>query len=200
MGCKAKIEVDPSAQPRYCKARTLPYAMRPQVEEELERLVTEGILEPVAHSEWGTPIVAALKSDKKTIRLCGDFRMIVNPVAKLDRYLVPRVEDLFATLTQGHFFFTKLDFLHAYQRSLWMKTPRSTSLSTLQRAYFDTPASLSAYHRPQPFFRERWSTYSRASQGWWCRLMTSWLLEKMRQVIGDYTIFSRNFHFFLSLS
>ena len=108
VGHKAKIEVDPSAQPRYCKARTLPYAMRPQVEEELERLVTEAILEPVAHSEWATLIVAALKSDKKTIRLCGDFRMTVNPVAKLDRYPVPRVEDLFATLTQGRLF-TKLD-------------------------------------------------------------------------------------------
>ena len=115
VGRKAKIEVDPSAQPRYCKARTLPYAMRPRVEEELERLVTEGILEPVAHSEWATPIVAALKSDKKTIRLCGDFRMTVNPVAKLDRYPVPRVEDLFATLTQGRHF-TKLDLRHAYQQ------------------------------------------------------------------------------------
>ena len=54
VGRKAKIEVDPSAQLRYCKARTLPYAMRPRVEEELERLVTEGIREPVAHSEWAT--------------------------------------------------------------------------------------------------------------------------------------------------
>ena len=115
VGRKAKIEVDPSAQPRYCKARTLPYAMRPRVEEELERLVTEGILEPVAHSEWATPIVAALMSDKKTIRLCGDFRMTVNPVAKQDRYPVHRMEDLFATLTQRRLF-TKLDLLHAYQQ------------------------------------------------------------------------------------
>ena len=74
--------------------------MRPRVEEELDRLVTEGILEPVTHSEWATPVVAALKSDKKTIRLCGDFRMTVNPVARLDRYPVPKVEDLFTTLKQ----------------------------------------------------------------------------------------------------
>ena len=108
VGCKAKIEVGPSAQSDYCKARTLLCAMRPRVEKELERLVTDGILESVAHSEWATPIVAAPKSDKKTIRLCGDFRRTVNPVAKLDRYPVPRVEDLFATLTQGRLF-TKLD-------------------------------------------------------------------------------------------
>ena len=41
--------------------------------------------------------------------------MTVNPVAKLDRYPVPKVEDLFATLTQGRFF-TKLDLRHAYQQ------------------------------------------------------------------------------------
>ncbi len=33
------------------KARTLPYAMRPKVEE-LGRLVAEGVIEPVAHAEW----------------------------------------------------------------------------------------------------------------------------------------------------
>ena len=67
----------------------------------------------MAHSEWATPIVAALKSNKKTIRLCGDFQMTVNPVAKLDRYPVHR--DLFVTLTQGRLF-TKLDLRHAYQQ------------------------------------------------------------------------------------
>ena len=56
--------------------------MRLKVEEELERLAADGIIEPVAHSEWVTPIVAVLKSDQKTVRLCGDFCMAVNPVAK----------------------------------------------------------------------------------------------------------------------
>ena len=46
VGRKAKIEVDPSAQTHYCKARTLPYAMRLRVEEELERLVTKASLIP----------------------------------------------------------------------------------------------------------------------------------------------------------
>ena len=89
--------------------------MRPRVKEELEGLVNEGIPEPMAHSEWATLIVAVLKSDKKTIHLCGDFCMTVNPIAKLDRYPVPRVEDLFVTLTQG-WLFTKLDLRHAYQQ------------------------------------------------------------------------------------
>ena len=113
-GQKAGIQVDPNAKPRYCKARTLPYSLRPKVEEELERQVSEGILEPVAQTEWATPIVAVLKSDK-SIRICGDFRVIVNPVAKLDRYPVPKIEDLLATLQRGRIF-TKLDLRNAYQQ------------------------------------------------------------------------------------
>ena len=113
-GQKASIQVDPNAKPRYCKARTLPYSLRPKVEEELERQVSEGILEPVAQTEWATLIVAVLKSDK-SVRICGDFRVTVNPVAKLDRYPVPKIEDLLATLQRGRIF-TRLDLWNAYQQ------------------------------------------------------------------------------------
>ena len=114
-GRQAKIEVDPDPIPHFCKARTLPYSMRAKVEEEIDRLVSEGILEPVEYADWAAPVVAVLKSDRKSIRLCGDFRMTVNPVAKLHRHPIPRVEDLFATL-QGGKKFTKLDLSQAYQQ------------------------------------------------------------------------------------
>ena len=114
-GHEAKIEVDPAATPRFCKARLIPYAMRSKVEDELTRLVAEGILEPVDYSDWAAPIVAVIKSDKTSVRVCGDFRMTVNPISKLNRYPMPRVEDLFATLGGGQSF-TKLDLSQAYQQ------------------------------------------------------------------------------------
>ena len=64
------------------------------VGDELERLV-KGTLEPVDYAEWAAPIVAVLKSDRKSVRICGDFHMTVNPVSKLNRYPLPMVEDLF---------------------------------------------------------------------------------------------------------
>ena len=88
-----------------------------KVEEELTRLVAEGILEPVTFSDWAAPIVAIWKSDKQSVRICGDYKMSVNPVSKLDRYPIPRVEDLFSTLSGGESF-SKIDLSQAYNQVL----------------------------------------------------------------------------------
>ena len=47
--------------------------------------------------------------------MCGDFRLTINPVSKLDQYPIPKVEDLFAMLDKGDTF-TKLDLSQAYQQ------------------------------------------------------------------------------------
>ena len=48
------------------------------MDKELTRLVEEGTLEPVEHSERAAPIVAVLKPDKKRVRICGDFKQTIN--------------------------------------------------------------------------------------------------------------------------
>jgi len=93
-GYQAKIEVEPSAKPHYAKARSVPYALRQKVEEELDRLVAEGILEPIEYSDWAASIIAVVKSDKKSVRICGDFRTTVNAMSQLNHYPIPKVEDL----------------------------------------------------------------------------------------------------------
>ena len=97
-GYQAVIQVDPDAQPRFCKARSVPYAMKKMVEQELERLVEEGTVESVQFSDWAAPIVPVLKADKSSVRICGDFSLTVNQVSKLDRYPIPKIEDLLASL------------------------------------------------------------------------------------------------------
>ncbi len=114
-GYQAKIHVDPNANPRFFKPTTVPYSMREGIEAELSKLVAEGTLVPVEHSDWAAPIVPVLKPDGKTVRICGDFRLTVNPVSKLDQYPIPKIEDLFATLARGEKF-TKLDLSQAYQQ------------------------------------------------------------------------------------
>ena len=83
-----------------------------KVEMELDRLVKIGVIEPVQHSDWASPIVSVVKQDG-TVRICGDFKQTVNKVTKVDAYPLPRVEDHFASLACGKSF-TKLDLAHAY--------------------------------------------------------------------------------------
>ena len=59
--------------------------------------------------------MAVLKSDKSSVRICGDFKVTVNPVVKLDKYPIPKIEDLFVHLAGGKTF-TKLDLSQAYQQ------------------------------------------------------------------------------------
>ncbi|XP_046546911.1 uncharacterized protein K02A2.6-like [Haliotis rubra] len=85
--------------------------MKEKVDKELDRLLAEGIIEPVQHSEWATPIVPVLKSDQ-TVRLCGDYKVTVNQACKPDPYPIPRIEDLYAKLSGGKSF-TKIDLRDA---------------------------------------------------------------------------------------
>jgi len=113
-GIKAKIYVNPEAQPKYCKARAVPYALRPKVESELKRLVSEGTIKPVQFAEWATPIVPIMKSSGD-VRICGDYKATINRASRLDNYPIPKTEDLVATIGGGEKF-SKLDLSQAYQQ------------------------------------------------------------------------------------
>ena len=55
------------------KARPVASAMKEKIEKELKRLTSLGILEPIQFSEWTSPIIPVLKSDR-SVRICGDFK------------------------------------------------------------------------------------------------------------------------------
>ncbi|XP_051962904.1 uncharacterized protein K02A2.6-like [Xyrauchen texanus] len=108
----ATLSLKPGTQPRFFQARVVPYAIRPKVEEEIDRLLKQGIISPVRFSEWATPIVPVIKKGGN-VRICGDFKITVNPALCAEHYPLPRIEDLFASLAGGQRF-SKLDLSHAY--------------------------------------------------------------------------------------
>ncbi|KAL6471846.1 hypothetical protein MHYP_G00204960 [Metynnis hypsauchen] len=126
-----KINVDREAQPQFCKPRPVPYAVKPLVESELQRLLDDKIIEPVQVAEWAAPIVPVRKPDG-SIRICGDYKLTVNRASRVDQYPIPKVEDLFAQLNGGQHF-TKLDMSHAYQQVVLEEESRRflPKLSTL---------------------------------------------------------------------
>ncbi|KAL2077680.1 hypothetical protein ACEWY4_027184 [Coilia grayii] len=111
-GFEASLTLKPGQQPKFCQARVVPYALRPKVEAELERLFQQGVISPVQFSDWATPIVPVIKKNGG-VRICGDFKVTVNPALRIEHYPIPRIEDLFASLSGGHRF-SKLDLSQAY--------------------------------------------------------------------------------------
>ncbi|KAI0240482.1 hypothetical protein LSAT2_008781, partial [Lamellibrachia satsuma] len=109
---QVKIHVKNGAIPRFFKARPIPYALKEKVENELDRLQHEGIIEPVQFSEWAAPIVPVCKANGQ-IRICGDYKVTINRSVVEDKYPLPRVNDLYASLAGGETF-SKLDLRHAY--------------------------------------------------------------------------------------
>nr|XP_037273565.1 uncharacterized protein K02A2.6-like [Rhipicephalus microplus] len=113
-GPPVKLYLKESAQPRFLKARTVPYAMRAQVSAEIDRLVEVGVLSPVSVAEWATPVVPVVKKNGD-IRLCGDFKLTVNPATRTEQYPLPKIDDIFAALSGGEVFST-LDLRNAYNQ------------------------------------------------------------------------------------
>ena len=98
---------------KFCKACWLSQALVDRAETELDRLVYEGIFEPIAHSNWAAPIVLFRKPDG-SIRICGDYKQTINRVSDSDKYHIPKTEDSFASLGKGEKL-EKLDLSYAYQ-------------------------------------------------------------------------------------
>ncbi|XP_013396381.1 uncharacterized protein K02A2.6-like [Lingula anatina] len=109
---KVHIRVKEDASPVFCKARPVPYALKPAIEAELNRLEQSGIIEKVDHSEWAAPIVVVPKSDG-SVRICGDYKVTVNQAVSQEQYPLPTAKDLFSTLAGGTVF-TKIDLSSAY--------------------------------------------------------------------------------------
>ena len=73
-----------------------------------------GELIPVEQSEWAAPIVVVNKKDGG-IRICGDFKVSVNPVISPQVYPLPTPEEMFSTLANGESY-SKLDLARAYKQ------------------------------------------------------------------------------------
>lgn len=72
-----------SNKPKYVKTRTVSFFLRSRVKE-LNRSEAEGTLTNVQHRDLATPIVPALKKNG-SIRICGDFRVTLNPLLNIDQ-------------------------------------------------------------------------------------------------------------------
>ena len=68
------------------------------------------------YSEWATSVVPIIKPDG-SVRLCGDYKVTVNKVSRLDAHPLPKIEEVHNKLAGGKTF-TELDLSHAYEQMI----------------------------------------------------------------------------------
>ncbi|XP_049881979.1 uncharacterized protein K02A2.6-like [Pectinophora gossypiella] len=143
--CKRPIQLQlTDSEPVYVRARQVPLSLRARVERELSRLDEDGTIYRVDYSDYGTPIVPVVKQNGE-IRICGDYKVTINPKLKRDYYPLPRIDELFANLSGGEKF-SKIDLRHAYEQCLLTSdSQRYTAITTHMGtfAYRRTPYGLS---------------------------------------------------------
>ena len=111
---EAKLVVKPEAKRQFYHPSSVPYALKDAIKRELDRLEAEGIVERVSHSDWAAPVMTVPKSDGM-VRLCGEYKVTVNPVLDVNQYPLPRPDNLMTSISGGKRF-TKFDLTAAYQQ------------------------------------------------------------------------------------
>ena len=134
---KATLHLRPDATPRFFKPQAVPFAIRDAISKELDCLEQQGIIKKVIHSEWAASIVPVPKKDGR-YRICGDYKVTINQSLEVDKYPLPKPEDLFTTLGGGKVF-SKLDLSQAYLQLQLDET--STNYTTIKLIKDSTPTT-----------------------------------------------------------
>lgn len=87
-----------------------------KVEEEIERLLSLGHIEPVGASKWAMSIVPGIESDGK-MSFCGNFKLTLNSCLVIDKYPLPLIDEIYTSLHGGELF-SQIDLSHAYMQIL----------------------------------------------------------------------------------
>ncbi|XP_064479042.1 uncharacterized protein K02A2.6-like [Ornithodoros turicata] len=109
-----KLHLKENARPCFLKARPVAFALKPRVEKELKNMEAMGFITPIETLEFATPVVPVVKRNGQ-IRLCGDYKVTINPILVSVQYPLPRIDDLLADLGGGKNF-SRIDLSRAYQQ------------------------------------------------------------------------------------
>jgi hypothetical protein len=104
------IELKPGTVPIYKTPFRMTTPELAELKEHIRELLDKGFIRP-SSSPWGAPVIFVPKKDG-TQRLCVDYRAL-NEVTVKNKYLLPRIDDLFDQL-RGACVFSKIDLRSGY--------------------------------------------------------------------------------------
>ena len=113
-GKLAHLVLKKDAVPKFLLARTVPIAIKKQVDAEIEKMVKQGYWTPVSQSKWATPLVPVPKKDEG-VRICVDYKPTVNMQIEIAHHPLPTVELITSKLSRNTVF-SKIDLKTAFQQ------------------------------------------------------------------------------------
>ena len=117
------LKVKENTQPKFFRPCMVPFVVKDAIAKEIERLEAAGILEKVDFSQWATPIVPVPKKDR-SFRLCGDYKVTINPALEVDQHPLPKPEEIFASLAGGQSLSRSWTCRRPISSCCWMRLQR----------------------------------------------------------------------------
>jgi hypothetical protein len=169
MICTHRIPTDPSVSPSREPQRRLNNTMREVVKKEVIKLLHAGIIYPVPHSEWVSPVQVVPKKGGMTVimneknelipqrtvtgwRMCIDYRKL-NKATRKDHFPLPFIDEMLERLA-NHSFFCFLDGYSGYQQIPIHPDDQSKTTFTCQMELMLTVECLSGYVMHQLLFKD----------------------------------------------
>ena len=166
------------APPKVTKQWPLPHSKKQDIENEVRKLLSMGIIEPCA-SEWSSPVLL-IKKKSGSFRFCIDYRSL-NQVTKKDIFPLPRLDEVLQGL-QGATVMTKLDLRSGYfQCDVHEEDRPKTAFTTMSNTYQFKRLPFGLCNAP--------STFQRLMQ----RILSPVLGRTAYCFIDDILIFSKTF-------
>ena len=95
------IPVKKGSLPVRQKVRRIPFELRDGLFEELQKIRKAGLIFPMQHTEWCSPVIIRKKKNNQ-IRLCVDFRELNRQTVK-GYYPLPFIDQILDQLAVGRF-------------------------------------------------------------------------------------------------
>ena len=134
---KQKLRLNDKS-PTYIKNYRIPHSQKDEIEEQVKKLVDDGIVEP-SMSNYNSPLLLVPKkslpnSEKKRWRLVIDYRQ-VNKKLIADKFPLPRIDDILDQMGRAKYF-SCLDLMSGFhQIEMEEKSRDITSFSTSTGSY-----------------------------------------------------------------
>jgi hypothetical protein len=109
--CEHEIKLSNDA-PVHQAIRRVPYPMKAEFRGIIDEMLKNGLIVP-SSSPWCSPTVLVKKKDG-SLRVCVDFRRLNDQTIK-DRYPIPKIDDMLATLRHGRVF-SSIDLASGYHQ------------------------------------------------------------------------------------